>query len=193
MNARQKLRAMMAYHEASHAVVARVLGIECQGVLMFSPEGGAASGALTSSAAYLARDADQAAQLIALGKDITVAYAGPCGERKHRRPSKKYPDQWKSDYETAQTMAACAALVATGVDYLSLARNPDGSVNLDLSADQIAYTNDLMRQCRDAAIELVDEYWPAIERVAQALMTCDLLDQADLDRLIASSKEGVTQ
>jgi hypothetical protein len=31
---------------------------------------------------------------------------------------------------------------------------------------------------------LLAEHWPAVERVAQALMTCDLLDQTELDRLM---------
>ena len=43
------LRIIMAYHEAGHAVIARVQGIECLCVVMFSPIDGLAAGTRTPS------------------------------------------------------------------------------------------------------------------------------------------------
>lgn len=185
---RAAIRAVIGHHEGSHAVIARVLDIDCPYVAMFATDEAGTPAVQTRSATYLARDADQATQLIAIGKDITVALAGPCGEEKHRKSTKKHPEQWRGDVELAHNLAIRAALVATGVDVRSLAQNPDGSVNVSLNADQLAYANDLIRQCRDAASDLIDANWLAIERVAQALMTCELLDQAELDRLIAAAE-----
>lgn len=78
------LRMIMAYHEASHAVIARVQGIECLCVVMFSPIEGLAAGTRTPISTY--HDAGQ------FRKGIIVTLAGPCGEMKHRNKpwSRKY-------------------------------------------------------------------------------------------------------
>jgi hypothetical protein len=157
---KNKTRSTVAYHEAGHAVIARVQGIECHGVLMFPPLGTAgAAGTMTKRATTtLARDAERATVLAAIRKDIIVNLAGPCSEAKYHKPRQKYPDQWKHDHKSAEARAIWAALVATGVDLDSLTRNPDGHINL--SAEQAAFVTDLLQQCRDAVSNLVDEHWP---------------------------------
>jgi hypothetical protein len=172
------LRMIMAYHEASHAVIARVQGIECLCVVMFSPVDGLAAGTRTPISTY--RDADQ------FRKSIIVTLAGPCGEMKHRNKpwSRKYLKRWQSDYENARTAARQAALIATGVD-------PGSVGSIQPTTEQIAYCNDLLLDCLDTARNLVNEHWLAIGRVAQTLMTCDLLDQIDLDHLIIGRRPSL--
>jgi hypothetical protein len=176
-------RAKTAHHEASHAVIARMQGLACPYVTMFATDAMGAAAATTACATHRARGADQATLLAAIRKDIIVCLAGPCGQARYRWPAQKFPVEWQSDIEDAHTFAIRAALVASGVD---LPQKPDGSVTIDLSADQQAYANDLIEQCRDTATDLVKEHWPAIVRVAQRLMVCDLIDQNELDRLIGA-------
>jgi hypothetical protein len=172
------LRMIMAYHEASHAVIARVQGIECLCVVMFSPIEGLAAGTRTPISTY--HDAGQ------FRKGIIVTLAGPCGEMKHRNKpwSRKYLKRWQSDYENARTAAHQAALAATGVD-------PGSVRSIKPTAEQIAYSNDLLLDCLNTARNLVNKHWLAIERVAQTLMISDLLDQIDLDHLIAGRRPSL--
>jgi hypothetical protein len=193
-------RADTAYHEASHAVAARVQNIKCdcvainldkiiehQEIRIDNKLFVFAGAAVINSTAKLAHDsgADQATQLTAIRKDLIVGLAGPYGEQKHRplkdrRTLKKRFDGWKNDLEIARLYAYLAALVATGVAL------PSEGDTIRINTDLLPYADDFFQQCNDAVADLVDKYWPAIERVAQALMTCDLLDQAELDRLIAN-------
>ena len=71
---------IIAYHEAGHAVVARVLGLGVVHVAMFPTDGDGLAGAQTWSAAWLARDADHSTKLRALENDAKVNLAG----RRHR-------------------------------------------------------------------------------------------------------------
>jgi hypothetical protein len=173
--------AAMAYHEAGHAVIARVQGIECPLVVMFSPFEGVAAGARTVKATFLALDADPATLLAAIKKDIVVSLAGPCSEMKYRNKpwDKKYFRRWNNDFKSAQIGGRRAAIIATGVgvDRSSVIHHP--------TAEQIAIADEVPLECLAMASDLVEAHWPAIEHVAQALMTRDRLDQAELDRLMA--------
>jgi hypothetical protein len=175
-------RVAMAYHEASHAVIARVQGIECIQVVMFSPIEGLAAGTQTVKATFLAIDADSATLLAAIKKDIIVSLAGPCGEMKYRdKPwHQKYFKRWVNDFRSARDRARHAALVATGADRSSGSHHP--------TAEQIAYADELPLQCLATASDLVNTYWPSIKRVARVLMTRDMLDQAELDCLITEAE-----
>jgi hypothetical protein len=175
-------RVAMAYHEAGHAVIARVQGIECVQVVMFSPIDGLAAGTQTTKATWLAIDADPATLLGAIKKDIVVSLAGPCGEMKYRNKPwhQKYFKRWVSDFKSARDRARYAALVATGADRSSGSHHP--------TADQIAIADKLPVHCLDIATYLVNTHWPAIERVARVLIVRDMLDQAELDCLIAEAE-----
>jgi hypothetical protein len=195
-------RTACAYHEASHAVIARVQGVECIQVLMSSPIEGLAAGAQIVKASYGAFDGDQAALLAVLKKETIVSLAGPCGEMKYRNKpwDKKYFRRWNSDFESAQRSARRAALTATGVSIDHPPRNIErDAAGLSIhrpTAEQIAYADEVGLECMATASDLVEAHWPAIERVAQTLMKCDRLDQAELDRLITQAgvlAEGSSQ
>jgi hypothetical protein len=178
-----------AFHEAGHAVVARALGVECHCVTMFGTldERGEAGDASTHTAsatyrAIHAREANPAAQLDAIRKDAIIALAGPCSQAHYRTPEKRYPDGWQGDYALAQSLAWRAALLTSGTDLLS----QGDEITVSLSPDQGRYAYDFQCQCRDTAADLVWDRWPAITGVAEALMTRDLIDQVELDRLIAA-------
>ena len=185
--------AAMAHHEAGHAVIARVQGIECVEVVMFSPIEGLAGGAQIVKATFQAFGGDMAALLAAIKKEIVISLSGPCGEMKYRdKPwHKKYFRRWASDFQSAQRGARRAALTATGVsiDYppRNIERDGAGLAIHHPTAEQIAIADELPLECLATASDLVEAHWPAIKRVAQALMTRDNLDQAELDRLIAEA------
>jgi hypothetical protein len=79
--ARQTLE--RAYHETGHAVIARILGIDVKNVTIVESAGNLGS-VQTSSAWHLARDADQASQLVAISKDVMISFAGPHAQRRYR-------------------------------------------------------------------------------------------------------------
>jgi hypothetical protein len=58
-------------------------------------------------------------------------------------------------------------------------------MDIEVSSTFIESANAILRRPREETKVFLTEHWPAIERVAQALMTCNLLDQVELDRLIA--------
>jgi hypothetical protein len=114
---RKQLTKMMAYHEAGHAVIARVLKININYVTILSAYDTAAAVTLTHSATYHARDADQEPQLCALMMDAVVSLAGPHAEARHRLPKgRRIPDEWDDDRQHAMSFAREAALVKRGVN-----------------------------------------------------------------------------
>jgi hypothetical protein len=84
-----KRRAATAYHEASHAVIARVLGVEVLGVAMFPTDDVNRAGSLTYSASYYS-GADKLARIAGLEIDIKIGLAGPIADARHSkgRPSR---------------------------------------------------------------------------------------------------------
>ena len=83
MNKREKL----AFHEAGHAVVAHVLGVEVTSVIMLPSASGPAAkaGVLTRSAWRLVRNSgDRQAIIAAAEKDIKVSLAGMAADSVRR-------------------------------------------------------------------------------------------------------------
>jgi ATP-dependent Zn protease len=72
------VRKVVAYHEAGHAVVARLLGQSIVSVAIGADDDSAA--AVTSSAAHAARERDAAAQVSGYETDAMIALAGPIAQ-----------------------------------------------------------------------------------------------------------------
>ena len=86
--------------------------------------------------------------------------------------------------QNATALAARAALIVDGIDARQI--DPDVPVTLDDKQDE--YAKDLMQQCSDEARRLVDEHWPTIVKIAEALSTRPILDEHDLDELIGRAR-----
>jgi hypothetical protein len=168
-----------AYHETGHAVIARVLGIHVNLLTTFSIDEFTGAVAETYSAAYLARDADQATRVAACMKDAIVCLAGPEAQYRHRPQTRRRPPEWESDLDGARNFAATAALIASGVDVRAM----DLQVPVTLNADQLSYANDMLQQSQEAARELVAEHWETIERIANVLLQRPILNGDDLNEL----------
>src|ERR1700733_15185184 len=117
--ARQKFELLKAYHEAGHAVVARLLEIPVNRVTIFPTDDTNQAIAEAHSAAYLSRNEDAAGQIIGLEKDAKVCLAGPYAQH-HYRPAQgqtvdDFPDEWASDIANAQSLVATSWMIRQGI------------------------------------------------------------------------------
>ena len=179
-------RIRLAYHEASHAVAARVQGVDVVSVLMFQTDAKTRSSILSRSAAHDAEQQGTASRIAGLEIDIWVSLAGPVGDelrRKARFQRRAMRDDAKDDVARSQKLALRIALLMAGEHAPQVPHGEE--IDIDVSSAFIESANAILRRLRDETKALLTEHWPAIERVAQTLMTCNLLDQAELDRLIA--------
>ena len=168
-----------AHHEAGHAVIARVLGVGVTGVMLFSTRSDNSSAAETVSAAYAARDADLPSRVAALEADAKVALAGPQAQLKYQLVKKRRRDEWEGDITNAQNAACQIVLLMEGA---TLDPRPH---EITLTRDQGNEVNRIVDRLLKEVEHLVIEHWPAIERVAKALLAHRCLSQADVDALIA--------
>ena len=100
----------LAYHEAGHAVIARLL---CIGVLKVEILPGGKDGVCDHGHAWPGTDADLAAQAIGLDKDLLMECAGAAAE-KYYQPDGDGFTGWLSDSTSIETLAAGAVMVEHG-------------------------------------------------------------------------------
>ena len=172
----------MAYHEAGHAVIARMLGVGVPQLTLVSVDADNAAGAITASAAALADRNDLFAYVAGIEKDIKVSIAGPQSQNIYR-PSDENHDEWESDRQTQLSLALKIVLLKAGIDI------PDAGLQASVSADQLDEAKRLLARLAEETRALVIANWPAITRVAEALLRLrrQTLDQAAIDALIATA------
>jgi hypothetical protein len=175
---------IIAHHEAGHAVVARMLGVGVTHVALFptvDTEG--VAGACSESAAWQVRAADAPARLAAYEKDAKVALAGPQAQHRYRPVRdfrKSWINNWRDDGLVAKSCAARIVLLADGIEM------GDAPVHATFTEGQGRRINATLQRLMEEAAAMVEENWPAIERVAQELLHRKILAEADLDALIAN-------
>jgi ATP-dependent Zn protease len=181
-----------AYHEAGHAVVARVLGVGVIYAAIFSTSPGNEGNVRTITASWKAPDDDLPAKLAALGKDLAVALGGPLAEHRHRpvKRSAREPSRWGSDMTRAINFAIMSVLLNDGT--ISPAhpglrgRRDEGEAPVERNEAQNVEAARLLERSLKETGALVAQHWSAIERVANALLSGRMLDQDELDALIAN-------
>jgi ATP-dependent Zn protease len=176
MNERREL---IAFHEASHAVIARKLGIGCAVIVLFP--GGA--GALTSSASHAAGE-DVECKLEGLRIDATIALAGPCGNVRFSGREKRFSEGAARDIDLAQNNASTIAVLKAGYTFDQIWEN----IAIDNEPAILKEANSIIESIRNEAKTLVHENWPTIQRVAKVLLTTDVMTEEELDQLIANAK-----
>jgi hypothetical protein len=121
----QACEVAVAYHEASHAVIARVLCLEitCATIV---PNGHRQGTVKMKSAAHLANGADPVTRLLAIKKDALVDFAGPYAEARQGAKLEDTEHAWEADFDSA--MFGCARAVALKHGLLQ----PDGSTEAPL-------------------------------------------------------------
>jgi hypothetical protein len=175
-----KIRRVKSFHEAGHAVIARVLEIQVSGVAMRPAGLDNTAGVETVPASWLARNSGTAEQVFACENDAIVAFAGMAAQaRSHPDLSVKIDNpEFQGDIENARRFVANIVRALSGERVLENERSPPLSGE-DLRRAKVKFDELLQR-----TYALVDEHWQAIQRVARALETHDRIDQAELDELI---------
>jgi hypothetical protein len=154
--------------------VARKLGVGVFYVTLL-PIDGQVAAARTYSAAYRARDADVSALVAGLEADAKVSFAGMLAQARYR--ATKSRGGWDDDIENARS---CAAKIVLLLDGMKL---PEGEITL--TPTQFTEANAVLERLHEEADTLVEESWPAIERVAEALLARRALFPNEVDALIA--------
>jgi hypothetical protein len=183
----EAVRKVTAYHEAGHAVVARVLGEPIISVTI-GAIGEDNTGVLRPSAAHRARGTTS--EMAGYEIDGKVALAGPIAQQMSR-PSRS-DRAWQSiesheeDFANAKSAAVCVALLSAGEPV------PEAS-EVTLRGAQAALVRTTLERFERETKAALDEKWPAVKRVAKALFTRNHLDQAEVDRLIAGLEAPVQE
>ena len=182
MGRRRRMRMIMAYHEAGHAVAARVLGIDVVSVSMRRVDSDTAAAVSAQSALWLSRGADTAARICAAEADAIVALAGLTAERNSPIPHQEI--EHEDDINNAINAVGCAAALAAGISI----PEQTGGEGVELTGDVAADARARFDRVNNATAQLLADNWPAVERVADVLARRDHIDQGELDRLIDKSQ-----
>jgi hypothetical protein len=172
-----------AHHEAGHAVIARVLGVEVTYAAMLD------ANVQTTGALYAARNGEPAALIAGAEKDAKVALAGAIAQQ-HYRPVTKgqmlkaaREGGWTDDMATAKSLTAHILYFQNGRSASDLHNEPDpqGALKpLTETSEASALFNRLWNETQI----LVECHWQAVERVAAAMLERRVLNQDDIDGII---------
>ena len=174
-----------AYHEAGHAVVARVLGVEVTYVTLFSTDETNSAIAQTRSATWLARGADDTTLLAAAEKDLKISLAGPLADAWYRPKRRDKQDDWQADLAHARQSAAHAVSIRRGANPLDANGQVKPGVKTELTHDEAQECLHLINQLWEETDKLIADNWPAVTRVAEMLFERRILSGDDVDSLIA--------
>jgi len=188
----------IAHHEAGHAVVARLLGVPLAHVALFPTDHSDDPTATAASASYLARNAAPPVQLAAIETDIKVSLAGPCADRQRdpsiariRFSNGLIPDRatrkhkgWATDLFNTVNHAVHAVLLKAGKDTSDLPAGEGKEVSLRTA--EVREIIQMIDRLQGETQTLVNKNWPAIVRVANALLQHRILTENDVDALIAA-------
>ena len=160
----------IAFHEAGHTVISHALGLEVEFVTI-TPDIDFAGSCTSDYAMYFAFYADDATRLSALEKDVIVNLAGPIAECQYRSldfndvTAMREAGRWGGD------LAMAKYLVTMMMELLPEDLRPELYNEL---FDRLSFDTEIM----------VNSHWPAIERVAHALLEWSDLSGAYVDDLI---------
>jgi ATP-dependent Zn protease len=176
----------IAHHEAGHAVIARVLGVDipCVSIVRMGTDAAGTAGALTWSAAWTGRK-DPATMLAGVETDAKITFAGPNAELKYLPDTNiklAQRKQWRSDMERARSAALKIVLLRADPKQQF---EFEGRRTVEITSEQDAEVERLVNQFNDQARLLVEQHWPAIGRVAAALLDRRIVYGDKIDALIA--------
>jgi hypothetical protein len=179
------IRRLMNYHEAGHAVAARLLGVEIVAIDM-TKSGASAAHVLTRSAAHAADPGDATAHAVGLHADLQVALAGGIAQQLAGYPANS-DDVDDGDMANAGNAVGMLALLDAG-----LSANPGPGESRELSPGDPLHSAalDFGERAHVETVALLRANWLAVVRVAAALGKSDRLEPADIDRVIANGQRS---
>jgi hypothetical protein len=168
----------IAHHEAGHAVIARVLDIPVSYATLDALDG-AGVVVTTPRTTHLAPDDLETPERYAI-----VALAGPQAQHHYRPMSREAQNRacdggWRVDRANATSLLAMLVLRQHGKP-----AEPGSYVELD--GPETEEFDRLFSRTTQRTADLVEENWPAIQRVAAAMLSRPALTESDIDALIAA-------
>ncbi len=176
----RKRRRIVATHEAGHAVVGRLLGVTVDAVVMFSTAEDTEACVMMPSTVL--RDDESSVRACEI--DAMISLAGRLAEHfGFPEPAKKARSRvlleakWEgSDLNMAYGMIIKAEYCRAG-RVVPLENGPP-------DPEMLRVAGDTLERLFGETCALVEENWPAIERVVAVLVKHDMLEQDELDALI---------
>jgi ATP-dependent Zn protease len=156
-------------------VVARLLKAQVNFVAMFATDATTKSVVQTRSEAYYA-SSELGAKVTGFEKDIKIKLAGSLAQQIARRGIAGQAD----DLAQAKNMSLSIVMLRAGEELPP----PGVKTTITINTSSLDESKIVLKTLCEETRALLTENWPAVERVAQALMARDILDQDDLDRLI---------
>lgn len=178
-------RRKLSYHEAGHAIAARLLGLDvvCIDMTLDVDRGRAATVNYRSATSAALASNDQAALAPSLYVDVMVQMAGIAAQRLAGYSAND--DEFMSDYkngdiDNAFRFADALARLEAG---LPLQPGPDESPKLPAALRPASVA--IVNRAEAEITRKLKNSWPAVVRVAGLLYRRDRLRQVELDRAIA--------
>jgi hypothetical protein len=172
----------IAHHEAGHAVIARILDVGVTRATIVASDSGKGSADVVARHAFpITAGKDTMTRITALETDAKVCFGGPEAQNRYRpltdgQTRRAWESLWADDCEEIWTRIGMAIKLKHGEE-------PTGRFELD--AAEVAEGNVLFERLLRETEILVEQYWPAIQRVATALLNHRSLTQDEIDALIA--------
>jgi hypothetical protein len=165
-------------------VIARILGVGVtRATLVASDSGKGTADTVIRQAFALAAGKDITARIAALETDAKACFAGPEAQNRYRPLSdgqtrQAWESLWADDREQI--------LLRIGM-VVKLRHGEEPTGNFKLGEDEVAEGEVLFERLLTETETLVEQYWPAIQRVATALLNRRSLTRRDeIDALIAT-------
>jgi hypothetical protein len=173
---KKRTKEAIAYHEAGHAVIARVLGIGVTHVALTDGN----PGLRTLWGDYYEAHSVPA-RIAALERHAKVSFAGQIAQVRQRAHTdaevRRQGKGWSTDWRNADNYTAMAVSLKKGIEPV-----PGTAFDSAIAAEADVLENRLLAE----TMILVEQNWPGIERVAKGLLRRSFLTGDDIDALIAN-------
>jgi hypothetical protein len=190
MKRKEPKRWVIAYHEAGHAVAARVLGIGINAMSLKAITGDSLAHVQTHSALHGADHSSIEAQIAGAEKDVKVAMAGMIAQNQVRPFGSEDGSSIADDLQNIWGVLPRIAMLRCGQTVPDIPAGErmtitlEGSIATEIRAMRASLAARLFAETH----KLVQDSWSAVERVAAMMLSQDHVTEVDVDRAISAGK-----